>query len=135
MSDELRAAAERWRVHIAREEETQSPYYSGRFAENDERHIQLASDLRKLADAYLAEHDPTPITQDWLLEIGFREYFCNENTRGLSFVVNYHSLVAVMWPLNGGEFHWSVNLFSMLKTGYPKTRGDVRRLLSALGVK
>lgn len=56
MSEELREAMKRWRKHQRRMDEADSPYYAGTFMQDDAPQLQLAKDLRLMADACVAEH-------------------------------------------------------------------------------
>ena len=59
ISDELLAAAERWKQHKSRKDDASSPYYSGTFNQNDSKNILLATDMRKLSD-WAVDHISEP---------------------------------------------------------------------------
>lgn len=55
-NDDIRAAAERWRLHKQRPDEARSPYYAGLFDQDHEKKVLFLKDVELLVDAYLAEH-------------------------------------------------------------------------------
>ena len=82
-----------------------------------------AIDERKLVEAYLAEHDPTPIDEPWLRSVGIwtgEILFVNfADDDGYHLAINQDSY-GIEWVALGKVF---------------KTRGDVRRLAAALGIE
>ena len=140
MSDEVRKAAERLRqvYENARNHDScwisrvYEPDFTGKSRESD---YQRDRDI--VTQAYLAEHpadDDEPVTEEWLLSIGF------ELTReGLPF---HREIDGYLKPSPGnllqpGEsaYDWKLeppanNLLAVLFT-----RGDVRRICRALGIE
>lgn len=131
MSDELRAAAERWRRR------RNPPNWScdhDNFVWADR--IDKWRDISLLADAMAAELDPTPVDEVWLRSVGF----------GPIWAVN--KMIGIVAKIDGDEWalgtadDWPFDLYfdphgRCIRTripSQPKTRGDVRRLAAALGV-
>jgi len=83
----------------------------------------------ELAEAYISEHDPTPLDEDWMLSVGFARY----SPIGISILAEGFARIAVI-DLGGDGEHWSVQGFSLLRRAYPKTRGEVRQLCKVLGI-
>lgn len=89
---------------------------------------------RTICDAYLAEHDSTPIDPDWLKSVGFVQDF-----RDLELLFDHgNNLVTLVafsdrtgWKIGGGTTR---HISSVPLSVDPKTRGDLRKLCSALGV-
>lgn len=85
-------------------------------------------EVTDLADAYLAEHpadDADDITEDWLREIGFTY----DDEWGATYIYGYKTFPLWYEDLCG-EWGWGE---AELPT--PKTRGEVRRLMAALGIE
>lgn len=121
MSEELRSAAERI-------------LYSPTLHLGDGPGVACIrpEDAVALAEAYLAEHpadDGEPVTAEWLESIGFYRdgvhpddpFTCRESSIYLS-------------PKYDDEKLWVV-FVEVYELGKSKTRGDVRRLLAALGIE
>jgi hypothetical protein len=91
--------------------------------------LEAALTLRR---AYLAEHpadDGEPVTEGWLASVGFRQTPLKRYTLKLGPVLAS--------PPRGNLWWWAVSIdpdgpCKHIPT--PQTRGDVRRLLKALGV-
>jgi hypothetical protein len=87
-----------------------------------------------VARAWLEEHDPTPIDKAWLLSIGFKP-----DLRELSLLFIHDKDAATEIVRNGHE-DWRVgtgsarHMASIRIVVPPKTRGDVLRLMAALGI-
>jgi hypothetical protein len=137
MSD-VREAAERLREYaeliVGSVTKTVEPNSTGYEVNNGPVHWGLMEPY-ELAAAYLAEHDETPIDEAWLRSVGFERdgrelclFFKYDCCRASEIVV--HSDYG--WKVGGG----SVNHQSLMTLhNIPKTRGDVRRLCSALGIE
>jgi hypothetical protein len=86
--------------------------------------------------------DSSPITEDWLRAVGFKDYCAADKwcSSYLSLWIDPRehncAFLAVHWarPTHPDGPYWSANSFSLYKPAYPKTRGDVRRLALALGM-
>lgn len=124
MSKEAREAAERI-VNAQRFWTGTVPFGPG-YLDIDER------DVMRVARACLAEHpadDDEPVTAEWLESIGFYRdgthpddpFTCRESALYLS-------------PKYDDETTWVV-FVEVYEIGNIKTRGDVRRLLTALGIE
>ena len=119
MSSELEAAARLRRVATSTFEEV---YGSGPFAFNP-----IAEDNRIVSAAALAMglFDSEPITDEWLLSLGFQpgrmpgDLVRSPVVRGITQL---------------GKVHWMVRSYP-IPDGTIKTRGQLRLLLKALGVE
>jgi len=60
VTDGQNEALKRWSEHLNRADESRSPYYAGTFNQNEQAQIQLATDMRILADLELATFPPRP---------------------------------------------------------------------------
>lgn len=78
-----------------------------------------------LADAYLDEHDATPVDEAWLKEQGFAQDDMTDLARGRVFVSG--NCLFASDTTDCDDFQVSV----LVKTN--PTRGDVLRLLSVVG--
>jgi hypothetical protein len=113
MSD-VRAAAERlrtyWNVNPDERE----------FSDGEVVHLYL-EDLRVTSEAYLAEHDETPIDEEWLKSLGKtgRVFLDYADEDGWFFAI-------------AADDH-GIHCAGLEKTF--KTRSDVRRLCTALGIQ
>lgn len=90
----------------------------------------LLRDAEALADAYLAEHpadDGVPVTQDWLVSIGFEP-----NPSSLTF--DHRPLSLELFAENVGDPPSVEAVFDGI-VPHVNTRGGIRRLLRALGVE
>lgn len=132
MSDELRAAAERFSKWV----DTPRVRIVGSVDQE-----QIDGDAYELAAAYLAEHpadDAEPVTADWLRGLGFvrgQQAAADDNLTlraGGVELTRWHrrGVPAVEWSVQTAEdgADW---LPPCLR---PATRGHVRRLLAALGI-
>lgn len=95
---------------------------------------QYADDKRALADAYLAEHRPDDgerVTAEWLINSGWSQNLASDEFKNGLLVVLYRH-----WDVNGKE-EWSaeVGVCGSIWPGEIITRGHVRRLCAALGIK
>lgn len=123
----VREAAERYR---------RNAYVKGHFGDDEYRNVGYLSssdgwnDRAKLSNAYLAEHQADEcetITDEWLREVGFVRYTdqsdaCYLPADGCKPVVGI--AFRGEWLING----------TFIGTKF-KTRGQLRKLLEALGVK
>lgn len=111
MSDELRAAAERFR------QRTRIGIAGPGIPACDE-------DAHALADAYLAEHpadDAEPVSEEWLLLVGFASSARHPQRLNVG---QLSCSCGSLWCYGG-----------VVLSRTPMTRGDVRRLCQALGVE
>lgn len=111
MNEELKAAIERRRKYLGWK------YYGA------------ISDVLLLADAYLAEHpedDDEPTTEEWLRESGFVNYEGWPSSK-----IGLETLPGLYLSWNSAEN--TFRLDECLCECF--TRGDVRRLCSALGIE
>ncbi len=119
MSDKLREAAERWKANVYRDFDSL----------NASR--QQCYDSATLADAYLVEHpadDGEKVTEEWLLASGFTPH---PEFRGHSIYNKTQSIE--VWIADGGIC--VEGEYISRKFGGDYTRGDMRRLCSALGIE
>jgi len=126
MTDELRAAAERISAAADRPDSEEL---------DGEEMWMLFEDGTRLADAYLAETDPTPITEDWLRTVGFVKrasgVACYEQRNG--------SLCLSYYPLESNkskqpEWMYEDAEGSCVYLPPPATLGQLRSLLTLLGI-
>ncbi len=116
MNDELRAAAERLRNPYPRASVSGGKYWDSYYM-----HIQEMIDLRKVADAYLAECDETPVTVEWMQSIGFVMVDFGKWHHARNGSIRFFSNnEGVMFGIHNS---WFMN---------KPTRGDVRILFRAL---
>ena len=130
MSDELRAAAERVRRVEAGEPADQA------YRAHPRRQFQQFADRGLMASAWLAEHpadDDEPISPEWLRSVGFTltdahvRYYSNRSRPPFVVVI-----------ASDGRLRLAVQNGSDVEGGdvcQKPTRGDVRRLCRALGIK
>lgn len=137
MSDELRAVEERVRRCRGGEDATDVYPVAGRIVEY--ACAALSADEMLLADAYLAEHpadDAEPVTEGWLQAIGFVRM--QQSAAGNDLILrNEAGNCVTYYPARRGGLagpFWGVASEWLPKPLRPATRGDVRRLLTALGV-
>lgn len=123
----VRESAERLRKHCAvsaSENYQESPYYrQGGSVDFVLEHI----DRTKTSTAYLADHpadEDEPITDAWLREIGFADGRMSSDLT-LSPIVRGRTAA--------GCEYWIVRSYPLPYV--PKTRGQIRKLLDALGVE
>jgi hypothetical protein len=113
---------------------------------------QFEHDAVILAAAYLAENDPTPIDEAWLRSIGFREWTGDEEFREFDLYIPMRDEIGwecrLAYQSNGlyavrmcdredvGRELWaeSVELLGTRNKTPSITRGDVLRLMAALGI-
>ena len=125
--DELRAAAERVAKYIRKKEPDMLSVGKPMQA--------FMADVRKVAAAYLAEHpadDAEPVTEDWLLSIGFTRNKIDQvililESKDLGRAMTYITISPCELCIesdDGGSI-WLGE----------RTRGDVRTLCRALGVE
>jgi hypothetical protein len=95
--------------------------------------------LKLLADAWLAEHpvdDDEPVTEEWLLSVGFSKK--NSAWASIGFddeIYERYLGIEEDFSLALGEHDFlGLNAIYVPFPGAAKTRGDVRRLCKALGV-
>ena len=91
--------------------------------------LTARADLENVARAYLAEHDPTPVTKDWLISIGFHEgdhFIFGINNGDYENAINGH-----FW--SNPPVHFVLRAGDMDVTEYA-TRGQVRSLCRVLGI-
>lgn len=126
MNDELKSAAERLGGRL-----------SGTYNYRESAH-NIESDTRLLARAYLDEHDETPVTEEWLRSIGFvGETFCLRTSEHREECVRLCIDLEEPRAWFQETIYHSINGIrdvSNVRCPLPKTRGEVRRLLAALGV-
>lgn len=133
--DATRAAAERLVGHAAARTDGDDPYRPATPHDPSQSylfdHDQFRADIGVVGRAYLAEHpadDAEPVTAEWLASVGW-------GVTVTRTVVAYESGdLRVSGQLHDGVWH----LFGRRVEGdcslRCRTRGDVRRLLAALGV-
>lgn len=139
MSEDLRAAAERMRSYLSyladkeARVDAEHPYgvnhWAGGWYFNNE---QYRRDGLMLRDAYLAEHpadDSESVTFEWLESIGFYR----DGTHIDDPLTCCESAIYLS-PDHNDETVWVV-FVEVYELGHVKTRGDVRRLLAALGIE
>jgi hypothetical protein len=95
-------------------------------------------DAHTLARAYLAEHDPTPITEDWLRSVGFESdaekwpgfpTWTSPPSKKVGPITHIHHN-----PMEGCD-GWCVGHRADGSIPPMETRGDVRLLARALGIQ
>lgn len=90
------------------------------------------ADCKILARAYLAEHDETPLTKEWLRSVGGKR---NDHPHKIKFE-REDDMPIGLWHVDDG---WKATLLhsehaaSCIVRGL-KTHGDWRRLAAALGI-
>jgi len=89
---------------------------------------QRMDDVCELAAAYLEEHDPEPITADWLASLEWR-VICEGNRASIEFL---HDYPVQLWKQSEGR--WNVTL-GIVEFNVIENRGDVRRLMWSLGLE
>lgn len=124
MSDELLAAAEYCRDRDGYEFST-GPTADGDFIDK----------AKAVAEAYLAEHTPDdaePVTAEWSRSVGFEQISPDMLTINGS---SGDDLIYTKWPDSQawGWEYWDAADRAVQLPPMP-TRGDVRRLLAALGI-
>lgn len=141
MSDEARAAAERLLQAEVEQDIRQA-------VGNDTDYcLHWADDVKAVANAYLAEHRPNDwevIDEAWLREVGFDgDQFClctsDHDTEGTRLCIDITSgMEKRCWtqetwykPHPSGM---KLREIENVKLPLPITRGDLRRLASALGI-
>lgn len=119
MIDELRRAAEtlrRSKYHI----DTQAPQLAS---------VNASRAMQMLADAWLAENDPTELTEEWLSSVGFK----HDDERPYHWINStFTKFDLVAWDDGDWELadaNNSIPLVPMITT-----RGAVRLLCRALGI-
>ncbi len=131
MSDELKAAAERLRKHYACYSVCDSPYF---LPEISMINMPLLDcDEKDVSQAYLAEHpadDGEPITKEWLLSIGSAYHSVLHQ-----FAIGKYGQIRILfWP-RANRCEWFLEVLKeMIEIPRQSTRGQFRRLLSALGI-
>lgn len=136
MSDELRAAAERLRM-VKSGKHPVIVYNTGKAPKGfigdwnfvraeDSALASMASDNEELADAYLAEHDPTLLDEDWLIAVGGRQ---EDHPMKITFH-REDALSVGLWHVDDG---WKVMLLHSARSAScvvrgVATRGRFRRL-------
>jgi hypothetical protein len=114
--DDLRAAAERLTAE-----------YDYQYWDGNNYRFNPEDDGKALAQAYLADHEETPIDVEFLGSIGFHEH--KLGTYRILLGANQPYLIMGF----GGE-GWFALIMGEVVRDELKTRGQVRRLLSALGL-
>lgn len=96
--------------------------------EMHEQPAQRSADMALVVAAYLAAHpadDGEPVTVEWLDAVGFvGGKFYRDRVRG----------PLLRGVSDAGDEYWSIRSYPIPNDAKPKTRGEVRRLLKALGV-
>lgn len=157
MDDEMRGAAERLAefARIARQgTPNQAPAYRDAAymaVYNGKPHSQLV-DMATVAEAWLAEHPADagePVTPDWLAAVGFREVDLSWRKTGMGNESEPNAFTIGGAPDVGydefgvwaGDGKWAIYRISADGfdgsedwLAWTPTRGDVRRLLVALGI-
>lgn len=130
MSDELRAAIVR--VRLCQQEGPDVAYPNAKGGE-------YIRDMDTLTEAYLAEHpadDGEPVTEEWLRSVGFVRM--QQPAAGNDMILrNEAGNCLTYYPARRGDPAgplWGVVGEWLPKPLRPATRGDVRRLLLALGI-
>lgn len=108
----------------------------------------LVHSAQALADAYLREHDETPVTEEWLRSLGFEvttELDGDKKWTWLATKSLQHELVSIgshvfSWDIiihpdrltiSCGQSYWPIGLDERNIV----TRGEVRRLAELFGIK
>ena len=90
-------------------------------------------DLHTIADAYLAEHPADgeePISEEWLHSIGFED-----DRTGCPTLGPLHIQHAAITRMDSDVEYPASACVRSFPIPVPKTRGDVRRLCSAMGIE
>lgn len=146
-ANEIQAAAERVRRFNASQTDVAALGPRGAYE-------QLQDDRRILADAYLAERDEGAVTEEWLRELGFKDWkptdddewggalFIRANDEigwecRLVYLANGFYLMRMGDPNEGDDEYASesVELFNSRNRTKVVTRGQLLALLRALGIE
>lgn len=91
-------------------------------------------DIQYVANAYLADHpadEGEPITDGWLREIGFIQWNTSEHIYSMRFLKTNDELQ--LWRQSGSRM--TVKVFGVTLKSPVEARGQLRKLLEALGVE
>lgn len=105
-------------------------FYRGDDFPREYRDFDRDADRKLIIDAYLAEHDPTPLDERWLRSVGFdggeiRMPLKKDGT----LYVNDCGDAEIELPCDSRKRDKHI-----VTMGDVRTRGDVRRLAAALGI-
>lgn len=131
MGDELKAARERLiRVHKG---ESFTTIYGREYddASRNEREFQYNRDVRLAVGWFLSAHDPTPITPDWLLSVGFEP---TPSDMGPEYHDHFQIGRLNIWQYHvrgAGDGDWLVNDADWIEL---KSRGQLRSFCRVLGM-
>lgn len=85
-----------------------------------------------VCQAWLAEHDETPLTESWLMLSGFETRPRSPRWLDLGALLVQPTYIDTLEEARWSIFAWRNAIPTEL---VPKTRGDVRRLCAALGIE
>lgn len=128
---ELRAVAERLdKDHATCDPHLWNAHRQCQWCKQDRDDVEASM----LARAWLAERDETPVDETWLRSVGFvtcyNDWWIQSPTHESIRVCYCFKSIPVQWAIVRDDYETPQFELPLLKT-----RGDVRRLCSALGIK